>query len=93
MPSQPACSQIIAAATILVLAVDAPLCGASTAGGPQAPDAGALRRSLEERLGTTVNPVDPRMAAALTDRIDGSPALLDALAPLVGLLVRDQEAA
>jgi hypothetical protein len=69
------------------------LCGASTAGGPQAPDAGALRRSLEERLGTTVNPVDPRMAAALTDRIDGSPALLDALAPLVGLLVRDQEAA
>jgi Tfp pilus assembly PilM family ATPase len=70
------------------------LCGASTtAGDGQSPDAGALRRSLEERLGTVVNPVDPRNAASLTDRIDGSPSLLDALAPLVGLLVRDREAA
>lgn len=69
------------------------LCGASMSGDVQATDAGALRRSLEERLGTTVNPVDPRTAAALTDRIAGSPSLLDALAPLVGMLVRDQEAA
>ena len=69
------------------------LCGASTAADGQAADNGALRRSLEERLGTTVSPVDPRNAAALTDRIDGSPTLLDALAPLVGMLVRDQEAA
>jgi Tfp pilus assembly PilM family ATPase len=69
------------------------LCGASTVGEAQAPDSGALRRSLEERLGTAVNPVDPRTAATLTDRIDGSPALLDALAPLVGILVRDREAA
>jgi hypothetical protein len=68
------------------------LCGASTAGDPAA-DAGVLRRSLEERLGLRVTPVDPRTAAALTDRIEGSPALLDALAPLVGLLVRDREAA
>ena len=52
-----------------------------------------FRRSLEERLGTPVNLVDPRTAAALTDRIDGSPSLLDALTPLVGLLVRDGEAA
>ena len=59
----------------------------------EVPDTGALRRSLEERLGTTVTPVDPRTAAALTDRIVGSPSLLDALAPLVGMLVRDREAA
>jgi Tfp pilus assembly PilM family ATPase len=69
------------------------LCGASTVGDRQTPDGGALRRSLEERLGTPVNLVDPRTAAALTDRIDGSPSLLDTLAPLVGLLVRDREAA
>ena len=69
------------------------LSGASTVADGQSPDAGALRRSLEERLGTPVSLVDPRTAAALTDRIDGSPALLDALAPLVGLLVREGEAA
>jgi Tfp pilus assembly PilM family ATPase len=69
------------------------LCGASTAGDAHSADNGALRRSLEERLGTSVSTVDPRNAAALVDRIDGSPALLDALAPLVGMLVRDQEAA
>jgi Tfp pilus assembly PilM family ATPase len=69
------------------------LSGASTVGDAQTPDTGALRRSLEERLGTTVSPVDPRTAAALTDRIVGSPSLLDALAPLVGMLVRDREAA
>jgi hypothetical protein len=45
------------------------LSGASTVGDAQTPDTGALRRSLEERLGTTVSPVDPRTAAALTDRI------------------------
>jgi len=69
------------------------LCGASSAGERQAGDGETLRRDLEERLGTTVNSVDPRMAAALTDRIDGAPALLDTLAPLVGMLVRDREAA
>ena len=65
------------------------LCGASASGDAHAPESVPLRHSLEERLGTTVNPVDPRAAAALTDRIDGAPALLDALAPLVGMLVRD----
>jgi Tfp pilus assembly PilM family ATPase len=69
------------------------LSGASTVGDAHTPDSGALRRSLEERLGTTVSLVDPRTAAALTDRIDGSPSLLDALTPLVGMLVRDREAA
>ena len=49
-----------------------------------------LRRSLQERLTTPVETVDPRTAAALTDRITAGPALLDALTPLVGLLLRDR---
>ena len=62
--------------------------------GAAAPARGAttsseLRRSLEERLATPVETVDPRAAAALTDRIVAAPALLDTLAPLVGLLLRD----
>jgi hypothetical protein len=69
------------------------LCGGSSVGAQQAADGEALRRCLEERLGSTVTPVDPRSAAALTDRVAGSPSLLDALAPLVGMLVRDKEAA
>jgi len=52
-------------------------------------DADEARRSLEERLTTKVEMVDPRLAAALTDRIAAAPPLLDALAPLVGLLLRD----
>jgi Tfp pilus assembly PilM family ATPase len=55
-------------------------------------DADDLRRSLEERLNTRVEGVDPRAAAALTDRIGAGPALLDALTPLVGLLVRERAA-
>jgi hypothetical protein len=49
-----------------------------------------IRRSLEERLRTPVDTVDPRGAAALTDRITAAPALLDTLTPLVGLLLRDR---
>jgi hypothetical protein len=40
-----------------------------------------------------VEPVDPTRAAPLNDRIRAAPALLDALAPLVGVLLRDREAA
>jgi hypothetical protein len=69
------------------------LCGASSLASRQAADVEALRRSLEDRLGTDIDPVDPRKAATLNDRTGGSPALLDALAPLVGLLARDREAA
>jgi Tfp pilus assembly PilM family ATPase len=50
-----------------------------------------LRRSLEERLRTPVDTVDPRAAATLTDRIIAAPVLLDALTPLVGLLLRDAD--
>jgi hypothetical protein len=47
---------------------------------------------VEERLGTHVEAIDPRGAADLVDRIVASPELLDTLAPLVGLLVRERAA-
>ncbi len=65
-------------------------------GGPPATqggqDADYLRRALEQRLGTKVDGVDPRNAAAVMDRIAASTELLEALAPLVGLLAREQAA-
>jgi Tfp pilus assembly PilM family ATPase len=61
------------------------------AGGPES--AHDVQRGLEERLGTTVVTVDPRTAAALTDRITAGPTLLDTLTPLVGLLLRGREKA
>lgn len=64
------------------------------AGGARLPGgADSVRRGLEERLGLGVESVDPRGAAALPDRINASPELLDLLAPLVGLLLRDRKAA
>ncbi len=59
------------------------VCGAAGDGGDE------IRRSLEERLTTKVEAIDPRRAAGLADRITAAPTLLDALAPLVGLLLRD----
>lgn len=64
------------------------LCGAAASA-----EGDALRRSLAERLSTTVEVIDPTNAAALTDRIAASGALLDTLTPLVGLLLRSREAA
>jgi type IV pilus assembly protein PilM len=55
-------------------------------------DADYLRRALEQRLGTHVDTIDPRGAATLADRISANTELLDALAPLVGLLARDRAA-
>jgi type IV pilus assembly protein PilM len=54
--------------------------------------ADAVRRSLEERLGLRVEAVDPRAAASVIDRISPSADLLDALAPLVGILLRERKA-
>ena len=51
-----------------------------------------LRRALEQRLSARVDQVDPRQTANLTDRITASPELLDTLAPLVGLMVRERAA-
>jgi len=67
------------------------LAGAAGVGGRSGGDLDQARRSLEERLTTPVDTVDPRAAAALTDRISASPVLLDTLAPLVGLLLRDRQ--
>ncbi len=53
----------------------------------------AGRRSMEERLGVPVDPVDPRAVAAFVDRIDAPADLMDTLAPLVGVLRRDRKAA
>jgi type IV pilus assembly protein PilM len=50
-------------------------------------------RSLEERLGAAVEPIDPTRVAALRDRITVSPDLMDLLAPLVGMLVRTRREA
>ena len=60
------------------------------AGGARLPGgADSVRRGLEDRLGKGVESVDPRQAAALVDRIGASPQLLDVLAPLVGMLLRE----
>lgn len=53
----------------------------------------SVRRDLEQRLKIGVESVDPRTAAALQDRIGASPELLDVLAPLVGMLMRERKAA
>jgi Tfp pilus assembly PilM family ATPase len=53
----------------------------------------SVRRGLVERLGIGVEAVDPRTAALLQDRIAASPELLDVLAPLVGMLLRERKVA
>lgn len=70
------------------------LCGAAAAtGGRQAGDVDRMRRSLEQRLSRAVETVDPRHAANLGDRIGAGQALLDALAPVVGAVLRGRAAA
>ncbi len=51
-----------------------------------------LRRTVEERLGTRVEAIDFRPAAAMRDRISAGPDLLDGLAPALGVLLREQVA-
>ena len=68
------------------------LAGGGTPSGIGGPAADDLRATLELRLGTHVDTIDPRGAAALTDRITADTELLDALAPLVGLLARERAA-
>ena len=48
-----------------------------------------LRRQIEERLGVVSSRSISAAAAALRDRIAAEPELLDALAPAVGVLLRD----
>jgi Tfp pilus assembly PilM family ATPase len=49
-----------------------------------------LRKAIEDRVGSRVEPLDFRAAAALHDRIGANPGLLDALAPSVGVLLRER---
>jgi type IV pilus assembly protein PilM len=51
-----------------------------------------LRRSLEERMGAKVEALDFRGTAAMRDRISAAPELLDALAPAVGVVLRERVA-
>lgn len=52
-----------------------------------------LRPTLEDRLRVPIESVDPRQAAALTDHAGATPELLETLAPLVGVLLRERKAA
>lgn len=55
------------------------------------PDAAErLRRGIEERVGIRVEQVDFRGAASMRDRIGANPALLDVLAPAIGVLLRER---
>ena len=51
----------------------------------------SARRSLEERLGVSVESIDPTRTAALTDRISVTSDLMDVLAPLVGMMLRSRQ--
>ena len=51
------------------------------------------RRSLEERLGASVEPIDPTRVASLTDRISVTPDVMDILGPLVGMALRTRREA
>lgn len=68
------------------------LAGAGAPGAQSGQDTYDLRQALEQRLGAKVDLIDPRNAATLMDRISANAELLDALAPLVGLIVREQAA-
>jgi type IV pilus assembly protein PilM len=56
--------------------------------GPEAAD--RLRRAIGERVGVRAESLDFREAVAMRDRIGANPALLDVLAPAVGVLLRER---
>jgi Tfp pilus assembly PilM family ATPase len=68
------------------------LSGAAVSTARHSLDVDQIRGSLESRMGAAVESVDPRNAAGISDRISPAPVLLDMLAPLVGLLLRDRGA-
>jgi type IV pilus assembly protein PilM len=67
------------------------LSGAAS-GAEGVPGADRLRRLLADRLHMKVEPIDLGRSATLTDRISASPALVEQLAPLVGILSREPAA-
>ena len=54
---------------------------------------GELGQSLQERLGTPVETIDPTAAAPLSDRIAATIDVMDVLSPLTGVLLRTRTAA
>ncbi len=60
------------------------------AGGGAPGAADLARRSLEERLGVPVEPLDPSRVATVADRISPSPALMEVLGPVIGLMRRNR---
>ena len=58
-------------------------------GGSTATGADQLRRELAERLALDVQAVDPFHAASPEARLGTSPSLADALAPGIGILLRE----
>jgi Tfp pilus assembly PilM family ATPase len=50
--------------------------------------AAVARHSLEERLATPVEPIDPTQDVMLGDRVQATPELMSALAPVIGMLLR-----
>lgn len=63
------------------------LAGASVVG---ASETERLKRLLEDRVGVSIEMVDFRAAASMRDRIAVSAELLDALAPSLGVLLRER---
>jgi type IV pilus assembly protein PilM len=63
------------------------LAGTALAGGARATS--DLARALEERLGAHVEPIETRVSPRLRDRASAGPALLDALAAPVGIVLRE----
>lgn len=62
-------------------------------GSARGADAGdRLRRGLEERMNVKVEALDFRGTAAMRDRISAGAELLDALAPALGVVLREQVA-
>jgi len=57
-----------------------------------ADEAELMRRRLEDRLQSKVEPIDFRTAVPIRDRIAASPDLLDSLAPGLGILLRERVA-
>jgi type IV pilus assembly protein PilM len=71
------------------------LAGVGRAAGTEAAaglDTETIRGELERRLRSSVELLDPRPGVSLAERITPSPALLDVLAPAVGLLMREGSA-
>jgi Tfp pilus assembly PilM family ATPase len=50
------------------------------------------RHTLEDRLGMSIEAIDPTRIATLPDRISVTPDLMDVLSPLTGILVRTRQA-